>query len=129
MAQVGWMPDQSAPMIGAVLLDLTGKTEVTRDNYEAALERRINRMVRATPPENLTSEAAAALQVEGLDLTVGAAGETMVEWSSELRARSGMEDQTFPIPVGKLKTPPALTQALKEEDLTLGEFLDQLYGG
>ncbi len=125
MTQVVWTPDASEMGLGTVILSERPKEPLTQNRWEAALADRINRLAAKASPEELDAARDLVFSMEQIDLPRNP-GFLLLEESSELRNKSGMNATSWPVPVRAIQQEPDKLEALEEE--TLLDFLETVYG-
>ena len=129
MARVAWMPVGSAGLVGAVWTD--DSEPMTEKEYLVQISSKVDRLVNRESPERATEILAQPLwdndriDLSAVDLETTSVGDLLLESGDWLRDKSGMGDETWPLPASKIKANPSLDRALKEQ--TLEEFVSQLY--
>lgn len=123
---LAWTPPESQGYLGSVLLQDQPKKALSPSQYESALARRINRMVKKEKPERALELLQASAANENLVVSdksqLANVGDLLVENSEWLRERAAFPNQPVPAP---LKPEPETLQALKHDSLET--FLSVLY--
>jgi hypothetical protein len=127
MAKIVWTPEGSEMGLGTVVMERP-LMPLTMDDYRGKLSGRITRMIRRAGlprAKRLLSETAEVQ--EGLSASDPLETAELLVWDSEdLANKSGMLDQTWPIPPGQIKPDPGRTvEQVEETDLR--DWLGMLY--